>query len=55
MISLDIAWEKGEWREIKDGNGNEVLEAGSFDAPSYILALAEVSRLFYRLKCSRRG
>lgn len=54
MISLVMPWEKGEWREIKDRNGNEVLEAGSFDAPSCILALAEVCRLFYRLNCSRK-
>lgn len=43
MISLSMSWEKGEWGEIKDRNVDEVLEAGSFDAPSYILALAEVS------------
>lgn len=42
MISLVVPWEKGKWREITDRNGNEVLEAGSFDAPSCILALAEV-------------
>ena len=44
---------KGTWREVKDKNRNEVLEAGSFDTFSYILVLAEVSRLFYSLKCSR--
>lgn len=54
MICPDILWEKRRFKKVKDRNRNEVLEAGPLDALSYVLALAEISRLFYWLKCSSK-
>lgn len=50
VIFLAMPQTKGKWREVKNKNGNEVLEAGSFDTVSYILVLAKVSRLFLQFK-----
>lgn len=33
--------EKEKWKEVKDRNRKEVLEPGSYDAPSCILALVK--------------